>query len=168
MFPEAAKCAVRALADTLRSEVLRYSGEISTYSIHCAFPSNFVSTAFVEEQKHKPELTKQIEGTTGPMSEVMSRLPSARRVAECIISKVERGDFAITCGDLESALLLANMLGPSPKRGLGVVDSLLGALAIVIWPIVRRRLDGKCKQDAKVMDGRPVAIDGRKQIEGEI
>lgn len=158
---KAAKCAVRALADTLRSEVLRYSGETSTYSIHCAFPSNFASAAFVDEQKHKPELTKRIENTTGPTPELMSRLPRPERIAERIIAKVERGDFAI-CDDLESALLFANMRGPSPKRGFGVVDSLLGALASVIWPIVRRHFDRMCKQDGKVLDGQPLGIECRK------
>lgn len=49
--PKASKCAVRGLADTLRMEALRLSGPISTYTIHCAFPSNFISPAFIEEQK---------------------------------------------------------------------------------------------------------------------
>ena len=140
---------MRALADTLRSEVLRYNGKQSTYSVHCAFPSNFTTAAFIDEQKHKPDLTKRIEGTTGSESELIKRLPGPERIAKCIITKVEHGDFAITCGDLETPLLFANMRGPSPKRGLGVIDSLLGAVVSIVWPIARRRIDGMCKQDGR-------------------
>ncbi|KOS39072.1 hypothetical protein ACN38_g10099 [Penicillium nordicum] len=57
------KCAVRGVADTLRQEVLRYNTPAVNYKVHCAFPANFVTPSFIEEQKYKPELTKRIEGT---------------------------------------------------------------------------------------------------------
>ena len=138
---------MRALADTLRSEALRYSGPASTYRIHCAFPSNFISSAFMDEQKSKPELTKQMEGTTASIAELSRRLHSSKQVASYIIATVRRGDFAI-CSELEAAVLFANMIGPSPMRGLGIVDLFLALLMrFIIWPIARRRFDAMCVKD---------------------
>lgn len=96
----------------------------------------------------KPELTKQIEGTTGSMAELEQRYPSAEKVAQTIIAGVERGDFALCDDSMESGLLFANMIGPSPKRGLGVLDSVLATVVgLFIWPVFRRRWDKMCKQD---------------------
>jgi 3-dehydrosphinganine reductase len=140
---------VRALADTLRSEALIYSGRASHYTIHCAFPSNFISSAFVEEQNSKPELTKEMEGTTVPVSELTRKLHSAKQVACYILSAVERGDFAI-CSELEAAMLFSNMIGPSPARGLGIMDFLTAVLMrFIIWPILRRRFDTLCIKDGQ-------------------
>jgi 3-dehydrosphinganine reductase len=47
----ASKCAVRGLADTLRIEAHRLTCSASRYTIHCAFPSNFISPAFIQEQE---------------------------------------------------------------------------------------------------------------------
>lgn len=139
---------MRGLADTLRMEALRLSGPASTYTIHCAFPSNFISPAFVEEQKLKPELTKRIEGTTGSVVELEQRFPSSEKVAQGIIAGVERGDFSLCDDSMESRLLFANMIGPSPKRGLGILDSMLATvIPLFVWPVVRRRWDKMCKED---------------------
>ncbi|PSN60061.1 NAD(P)-binding protein [Corynespora cassiicola Philippines] len=144
------KCAVRALADTLRMEAIRHSGPASRYTVHCAFPSNFITGAFMEEQKKKPELTKQIEGTTGSLEELQKRFPSAEEVACKIIAAVGKGEFAICDDSFESALLFSNMIGPSPKRGLGIVDSLLAVIVgLFVWPILRRQWDAKCKKDGE-------------------
>ena len=129
-------------------EALRFSGPASTYTIHCAFPSNFISPAFLEEQKSKPELTKRMEGTTGSMTELEQRFPSAEKIARGIIAGGERGDFAICDDSMESGVLFANMIGPSPKRGLGLIDSLLATVVgLFVWPVLRRRWDSMCKQD---------------------
>jgi len=101
------KCAVRALADTLRMEALRYSGPASTYTIHCAFPSNFLTRSFFQEQGKKPEVTKRIEGTTGSVAELEKKFPSAQKVAGQIIEGVTRGDFALCDDSMESALFFA-------------------------------------------------------------
>lgn len=145
---KASKCAVRGLADTLRMEALRLSGPASTYTIHCAFPSNFISPAFVEEQKLKPALTKRMEGTMGSIAELERRFPFAEKVAQKIIAGVERGDFALCDDSMESGLLFTNMIGPSPKRGLGVRDSFLAiVVGLFVWPVFRRRWDKMCKED---------------------
>ena len=147
-LPKASKCAVRALADTLRMEALRLSGPVSTYTIRCAFPSNFISQAFTEEQKMKPDLTKRMEGTLGSIAELEKRFPSAEEVAQGIIKGVGSDDFAICNDSNEAALLFTNMIGPSPKRGLGIIDSFLATvLGLIVWPIVRHRWDRMCKGD---------------------
>lgn len=136
------------MADTLRMEVLRLSGPTSKYTIHCAFPSNFISPAFFEEQELKPELTKRLEGTTGSMAELEKRFPSAESVALGIITGVARGDFALCDDSIESSLLFANMIGPSPKRCLGVRDSFLAiVIGLFVWPVFRRRWDKLCKKE---------------------
>ena len=146
--PQASKCAVRGLADTLRMEALRLSGPATKYTVHCAFPSNFISPAFAEEQESKPGLTKRMEGTTGSMAELERRFPSAEKVARGIIDGVARGDFALCDDSTESGMLFANMIGPSPKRGLGVQDSFLAVvIGLFVWPVLRRRWDKMCKED---------------------
>ncbi|KAJ5184841.1 short chain dehydrogenase/reductase family oxidoreductase [Penicillium cf. griseofulvum] len=141
------KCAVRGVADTLRQEVLRYNTAAVNYKIHCAFPGNFVTPSFIEEQKHKPELTKRIEGTDKAIHELVKKIPSPTEVAKRILSGVARDEYALW-HDFESSLLLSNMLGPTPKRGFGIVDSLLMVLAWIVWPFVRRQHDELCRKDS--------------------
>ena len=116
MPTSAAKCAVRALADVLRTELIRYSGPASKYSVHIAFPSNFISPSFIDEQKNKPELTKRLEGTTGPLSELSKKLHSSKQVADYIVAAVDKKQYII-CSEYEAALLFGAMIGPSPKKG---------------------------------------------------
>ncbi|EAW08505.1 putative short chain dehydrogenase/reductase family oxidoreductase [Aspergillus clavatus NRRL 1] len=140
------KCAVRAVADTLRQEVLRYNTAAVNYKVHCAFPANFVTPSFIEEQKYKPELTKRIEGTDKPVHDLIEKTPSPTEVARRILDGVHRDEYAIWY-DFESSFLLSNMLGPTPKRGFGIVDSLLMVLAWIVWPFVRRQHDELCRKD---------------------
>ncbi|KAI5868186.1 putative short chain dehydrogenase/ reductase [Durotheca rogersii] len=145
-----AKAAVRALADTLRMEVLRYNGPASSYSIHCAFPADFVSPGFVLEQKTKTPLTKRIQGLDRPFEELVARFPTSEKVASLIIAAVGRGDFIICEDSFAASALFTNMIGPSPKRGLGIVDSLLGLLVgWFVWPALRRKWEGMCRQDGE-------------------
>ena len=145
---KASKCAVRGLADTLRMEAIRLSNATSRYTVHCAFPSNFISPAFVAEQERKPQLTKQLEGTMHSMEELSHRLVSIEKLALGIVEGVESGDFVLCNKSPESALLFANMVGPSPRRGLGVIDSILSVLiGLFAWPITRKRWERKCERD---------------------
>lgn len=130
-------------------EVLRYDDPSRNlkYSIHVAFPANIDTEAFFEEQKNKPRLTKEIEGTTADPVELKKKLPSAKMIADGILDGVAAGDFAI-CDSFETGLIWANMIGPSPKRGLGVVDSILAILMVLImWPFQRRQWDAMCRND---------------------
>ncbi|KAH7372242.1 hypothetical protein BKA66DRAFT_572366 [Pyrenochaeta sp. MPI-SDFR-AT-0127] len=145
-----AKCAVRALADTLRMEVLRYNSLNSTYSVHCAFPADFVSPGFILEQNTKTPLTKRIQGLDKPIAELMNKFPSADVVGSQIISAVEKGDFIICEDSLAASLLFTGMIGPSPKRGWGIVDGLLSPIiGLFAWPILRWRWENMTKQDGE-------------------
>lgn len=131
-------------------EVLRYNNPSINlrYNIHIAFPSNIDTDAFFEEQKKKPQLTKEMEGTAIDPVELRKKLPSAEKVASSIIAGVARGDFALLCDSLESTLLWANMIGPSPKRGFGILDTILAILVgLIAWPIQRRQWDAMCRKD---------------------
>lgn len=143
----APKSAVRGLADCLRMEALVYSSPTRKYSIHCAFPSTFISDAFFEEQKGKPLLTKEIEGTVGTPEELMRKHPSAKKEADLILAGVAKGDFAICDESVESPILFANMVGVSPRRGLGIYDMIMSLVMAFAWPLIGRPWwDGLCKK----------------------
>jgi 3-dehydrosphinganine reductase len=130
-------------------EALLYSTPMSRYTVQCAFPSNIYTEAFFEEQKNKPELTKKLEGTAGDTAALQKKLPTAQKVANYIVSKGDSTDFAI-CDSTDSSFLFANMVGPSPKRGLGIVDSFLAVVVqLIVWPLQRRQWDSMCVKDGK-------------------
>lgn len=142
--------AVRALADTLRLEMLRYSSPASTYSVHIAFPGDFVSPGFYQEQLTKTPLTKRMQGLEGSLDDLVARYPSSEKVASLIVKSVDRGDFIICQDSLSASMLFTNMVGPSPKRGLGFVDSLLGVVVgWFVWPILRLRWERMCIKDGE-------------------
>ena len=128
-------------------EALVYSSPTRTYRIHCAFPSTFISDAFFQEQEGKPQLTKQIEGTDGTQEEMKKRHPTAKKIADIVLAGVAKGDFAICDESFESPVLFANMVGVTPKRGLGIYDTIVGVLMAFAWPLVGRPWwDGMCKK----------------------
>ena len=130
-------------------EVLQYTNPAKKieYTIHVAFPSNISTEGFFEEQKNKPQLAKEMEGSALSSAELEKKLPSAEKVARIILAGVEKGDFAV-CDSFESGLLWANTIGPSPRRGLGIMDTLLALLvSMVIWPFQRRQWDSMCRKN---------------------
>ena len=149
MSVSASKAAVRALADTLRLEVMRHDTADSHYSIHCAFPGDFVSPGFMKEQATKVHLNKTIQGLHQPIESLVAKFPSSEQVASMIIKAVDRGDFIVTYS-LEQHALFANMMGASPKRGWGVVDTLLQPLmSWIIMPYFRRQWESLTRKDGE-------------------
>ena len=145
---QAAKAAQRSLADTLRMEVMRYSGPKSTYAVQCIFAHNFITPTFLQEQKTKPELTKRIEGTSGELHELEKQFPYAAKIAPEIVANVASGDYAVCDGRFDPQLLWANAMGASPRRGWGIVDTLMAMFMLLAWPFVRRDMEKKCWGDA--------------------
>ncbi|CDK24285.1 unnamed protein product [Kuraishia capsulata CBS 1993] len=96
------KSAVKTLSDVLRQECLVYN-----IRVECAFPGNFMSEGFVEEEKTKPEITKQIEGP--------SEAISADKCAEIIFRAIDKGYDYITT-DTPGYLLSTFVLGNSPRQ----------------------------------------------------
>lgn len=141
---------MRALADTLRMEVLRYCSATTTYSIHCAFPADFVSPGFRLEQGTKTPLTKRMQGTNLTMRELEAKFPSSERVASLVIAAVDRGDFVICEDSPAASALFANMLGPSPKRGLGIYDTLMApVMGWLVMPFLRWRWERLTRRDGE-------------------
>ncbi|KAL0935777.1 short chain dehydrogenase [Colletotrichum truncatum] len=145
-----AKCAQRALADTLRQETAIYSNAASQYTIHCAFPGTVLTDTFFEEQKNKPTITKRMESTDGAEDKLRAKYPSAHDVAEAIVhgtaDRQGGGDFCI-CTDFDTSVLWSSMIGPSPKRGWGMLDSCLGFISsFFVWPILWRSWKAMCTE----------------------
>lgn len=136
------KVAIRALADTLRQELLLYGDD--KYRVHCSFPGSFVSEALVEEQKLKPELLKSLEGTNMPEAELIQSVPTAAEIAKKIIKALEKGHTYITV-DFQSELLLNNMRGPSPRHW-SLYDFIIGLIAVVGWWLFRLDFDRKTRR----------------------
>lgn len=127
------KTALRALADTLRQELLLYQKEQSI-QVHCSYPGTITTETLVDEQERKPELCKVLEGSNDPKKQMT---PEA--VATGILAGVERGEFFITL-DFETQLLLNNMRGPSLPNTY-IWDWIIGFIASLVWPFVRRSWD---------------------------
>lgn len=127
------KTALRALADTLRQEVLLYQKQ-QIIEVHCSYPGTITTETFEKEQKIKPALSKVLEGSNDPKKNMT---PEA--VATAIIAGVERGEFFITM-DFETRLLLNNMRGPSPPNTF-IVDWVLAFIASLVWPFIRKSWD---------------------------
>jgi 3-dehydrosphinganine reductase len=145
---QAAKAAQRALADTMRLEVMRYSCPKYAYVVQCAFAHNFITSSLLEKLKHKPGLTKRIEETDGELADLERRFPYAEKIAPDIVAAVESNEFAVMDRQFIPQLLWANIIGSSPKRGWGIVHSILAFLSgYFIFPMVRRSIEKQCKED---------------------
>jgi 3-dehydrosphinganine reductase len=141
------KVAVRALADTLRQELLLYGED--RFKVHCAFPGSFMTEAIVAGNVEMPELTKILEGIDGTQEGLLKSKPSSMDMAYWILEDVARGNFMITT-DLEGKLLLNNMRGPSPRDN-HIWDFLSSWVAVPLWAYYRRLFDRKTLEYGKTM-----------------
>ncbi|WFD04675.1 hypothetical protein MOBT1_003389 [Malassezia obtusa] len=115
------KYAIRGLAECLRSEFVLYG-----IAVQCYFPATILSPGFDEEQKTKPQITKDIEGADD------QKTPA--QCAACLVRGVERGHFCITDG-LVGTLLRVSSGGSAPGHGL-LCDTLLqipARWALLAW-----------------------------------
>lgn len=97
----ASKAAVRSLIDSLRVEALPFNIRVVG-----VFPGNFQSEGFEEENKTKPEITRQIEGP--------SQAISAEECAKIVFAQMEKGGQMITT-DLIGWILQSIALSSSPR-----------------------------------------------------
>ena len=132
------KTATRALADTLRQELLLYAHQ-QTIRVHCSFPGTIHTDAFTAEQALKPLLSKQLERSDDPTTGL-----SPNQVADKILLGLRKGFFFITM-DLDTETLLNNMRGPSP-RDRPVRDWLLGFIGALVWPFYRMSFDAATRK----------------------
>lgn len=121
-MPSAVGCfAHPGLAECLRSEFGLYGLTVQTY-----FPATILSPGFDEENKTKPQVTKDIEGADDQKT--------PEQCAEHLERGVEAGHFSITDG-LVGMLLRISSGGSAPGNGL-LVDALLvlpARLALLVW-----------------------------------
>lgn len=128
-----AKAAIRSLSDTLSQEIEMYNGAFSQrhrsdapvadVKIHTIFPMGILSPGFDNEQKIKPELTKQLEEADKPQTPA--------QVAQISINALERGEYLITT-NLVGALMKGTALGPSPRNSI-VSDTLLSWFSNLVF-----------------------------------
>ncbi|PNY26683.1 NAD(P)-binding domain protein [Tolypocladium capitatum] len=123
---------------------------VSSAAAFLGLPGSIAYTRFYLEQDTKTPLTKRMQGTDCSIAELESRYPTSAKVASQIIAAVGNGEFIICKDSMAASLLFTNMIGPSPKRGLGIADSLLGWLVgWFVWPVLRRRWEAMCREDGE-------------------
>ncbi|KAE8149293.1 3-ketodihydrosphingosine reductase tsc10 [Aspergillus avenaceus] len=136
-----AKAAIRSLSDTLNQEVEIYNGaRVSGHAapaadikIHTVFPMGILSPGFDNEQKMKPELTKQLEAADKPQT--------TREVASTSIAALERGEYLITTMFV-GHIMKGSAMGVSPRNSLirDTLTSWLSSLAFLhVIPDLRRQ-----------------------------
>ncbi|KAI9592250.1 hypothetical protein BDF19DRAFT_407422 [Syncephalis fuscata] len=109
------KYAVRALAESLRHELLFYG-----IGVHCHFPGNIDSPGYEVENKTKPQFTRELDGD--------SEVKSPEVVAANLIRGVQNGYTFIT-NEFESQMFRALGSGNVPGNNK-LID---GALAMIGW-----------------------------------
>lgn len=139
------KTALRALSDSLRSEILLYNGARRStahtsripapfdISIHTIFPGTIKSPGFEQENLTKHAVTHLLEASDPEQTEM--------EAASAAIRGLEQGQY-MTATNWLAELMRISSLGGSPRNGL--VKDLLGQwVTSVAWLFVMPDLDGK-------------------------
>jgi short-subunit dehydrogenase len=114
------KSALESLSISLRHEMGPYG-----YRISCVFAGNFASEGFAEEQKTKPQITKDIEGPSKPIP--------TEECAEIVIDRLSKGYDSITTHTI-GWLLGCSVLGMRPRQW-GFFQIIVSFLFLLIAPI---------------------------------
>jgi len=123
-----AKHALRALADTLHSELLLYG-----IDVHIFFPPTMETPGYETENLTKPKITKRIEETDEGLTTEQAALGMFRGI--------ERGETHITA-DLITSLFRASTRGSAPKNNW-ILDAIYDFIAFLATPIWKRSVDKK-------------------------
>ena len=92
------------------------------------------------ENRTKPAITKKLEESDS------GQTPEG--VAASSMRGLERGEELIVSG-ITGMALKAGMLGTSRRNGWGVVDTVMGWIALIVLIIVRKDMDSTVKQWGK-------------------
>lgn len=138
-----AKAAIRSLSDTLNQEIEMYNGTRQSKSqinatpadvkVHTVFPMGILSPGFDNEQKLKPELTKQLEAADKPQT--------PNEVARIAIAALERGEYLITTMFV-GHVMKGSAMGGSPRNSTvrDTLTSWLSSLAFLqVVPDLRKQ-----------------------------
>ena len=126
-----AKAAIRSLSDTLNQEIEMYNGArtrkheapAADVKVHTVFPMGILSPGFDNEEKIKPELTKQLEEADKPQT--------PDDVASIAVKALERGEYLITTMFV-GHIMRGTALGVSP-RNHSIRDTLTGWLSNLVF-----------------------------------
>jgi 3-dehydrosphinganine reductase len=117
------KFAIRGLADSLRSELSLYN-----INVHLYMPAGILSPGYENEQKTKPQITKDIEEDDTPIA--------PEKAAAYLLSGLDRGNYQIT-NDLITELVRCTSAGPVPGNGpMDYVYQAIGTVGLPIWRVM--------------------------------
>ncbi|KZV97212.1 oxidoreductase [Exidia glandulosa HHB12029] len=126
-----AKTALRALADSLRSELMLYDADV-----HLFCPPTMRTAGYERENLTKPAITLAIEET----DEGISPEDGAR----AILSGIRSGQAHIAA-DFLTHLFRASTRGSTPYNN-PIVDAVLGCIAWIAVPVWRRSVDARVRK----------------------
>lgn len=121
------KSAIQSLSTILRQELGPYN-----YRVSCIFPGNFMSEGFEEEEKTKPEITKEIEGPSNPIL--------GAQCADIILKGLDRGYDTVTT-DLIGWFLSCSSLGVLP-RCWGLFQVIVSLVLLIFAPVAMWVIQG--------------------------
>jgi 3-dehydrosphinganine reductase len=136
------KAAIRSLADSLSQEMNLYAGarpDLPRVRVHTVFPATMPTQSLEDENRVKTDLTHALEKG----DQVLSPDECARRA----IMGLERGEELVpTSGIIR--LVMTSVMGGSVRGGfwLGLVNTLLGWVVLVVMVFIRRDMDGKVRR----------------------
>ncbi|CAI2174205.1 12113_t:CDS:10 [Funneliformis geosporum] len=125
------KYAIKGLAETLRNELILYG-----IDVHCYFPGTIDSPGLKEENKTKPKISSDIEGSNAELK--------PDEAAKILYKSLCKGEFFIT-SDFGGDLCRAACKGPVNPTNNFVVDNLLCNLAWIGGIPFRYFIDKKVK-----------------------
>jgi 3-dehydrosphinganine reductase len=131
-----AKAALRTLADTLYHEVELYSKSVK---MHVVFPGSIDSPGFVQENRYKPAITKELEKD--------DPLQSPATVARKAIEGLMKGQYLITTNYLSMAMKAGAFSG-SPRNNW-FNDTVMIWITSLVWMFVQPDLVGKVRAYGK-------------------
>lgn len=132
------KAALRTLSDTLSQELQLYSSHPTAVKTHCIFPATIYTEGLEAEREFKPAVTLKLEESDN------AQMPD--EVAIASVRGLERGEEMITTNGILGYLMKVGMLGSSIRNGWGVLDTITGWLANVIFIFVRWDMDRTVKK----------------------
>ncbi|RKP09499.1 hypothetical protein THASP1DRAFT_5903, partial [Thamnocephalis sphaerospora] len=112
------KQALRALAETLRHELLFYG-----IDVHCFFPGNIDTPGYANENAMKPDFTRELDGEGAK---------SPAKVADSLVQGLRKGYVYIT-NDFNTDLLRNLASGCAPSNNV-LLDAIIGFIAWVGCP----------------------------------
>jgi 3-dehydrosphinganine reductase len=133
-----AKAALRNLSDTLQQEMLLYGGG-DAVKVHTVCPGTITSPGFENEQKTKPDITKELEES--------DPVQTPEEVAAASIKGLEAGEYLITVNWLGRALK-SQAWGGMPRSNW-FLDTIFTFITSFVWMIMQPMLDGQVRAHGK-------------------